>query len=55
LTVQVAADDVCDPSAQGNVLAQSPPAGTQVTLPSTDTITVCSSPTGTTTTTTTTP
>lgn len=51
LTVQVASTPTCDPSEQGNVVAQSPAAGTQVTLPATDTITVCdvSSPTTTTT------
>ena len=43
---------ICDPSQNGNVVSQSPPAGTQVTLPATDTITLCSSPSPTTTSTT---
>jgi serine/threonine-protein kinase len=51
LTVQMASTTVCDPSQNGNVVSQSPVAGTQVTLPQTDTITVCSAPAATTTTT----
>ncbi len=54
LTVQVATTTTCNASDQGNVVAQSPAAGTQVTLPATDTITVCNAPSPTTTTTTTT-
>jgi len=41
----------CNPSQNGNVISQSPAAGTQVTLPATDTITVCNAPSSTTTTT----
>ena len=41
LTVAVATTEVCDPSQNGNVVSESPTAGTQVTLPATDTITVC--------------
>ncbi len=56
LTVATAGTTVCDPSQNGDVVSQSPSAGTQVTLPATDTITVCSAvlPTLPTTTTTTT-
>ncbi|MGH8995940.1 MAG: PASTA domain-containing protein, partial [Acidimicrobiales bacterium] len=49
LTVAADSTQTCDPSNNGNVVAQSPPGGTQVTLPATDTITVCSSPVSTTT------
>ena len=42
LTVATVATNVCDPSQNGNVVSQNPAAGTQVTLPATDTITVCS-------------
>ncbi len=55
LTVQVASTVVCDPSEQGDVVAQSPGGGTQVTLPASDTITVCSTTSPSSTTTTTTP
>ncbi len=50
LTVQSATTQTCDPANQGNVVAQSPGAGTQVTLPATDTITVCEATPATTTT-----
>jgi serine/threonine-protein kinase len=53
LTVTVATTDTCDPSNNGNVVNQSPQAGTQVSLPATETITVCTASSGTTTTTTT--
>jgi len=48
LTVQVASTNSCDPSQNGNVVSQSPAAGTQVNLPATDTITVCSATSSTT-------
>jgi beta-lactam-binding protein with PASTA domain len=54
LTVATSDTSSCDASANGNVVSQNPQAGTQVSLPATDTITVCSAPAGTTTTTTTT-
>jgi len=40
LTVTSTQTDVCDPSQNGNVIAQSPSGGTQVTLPSTVNLTV---------------
>src|SRR5580658_1662808 len=43
LTVTSGQTDVCDPGQDGNVLSQSPSGGTQVTLPTTVTITVCNS------------
>jgi serine/threonine-protein kinase len=43
LTVATTTDTACDPTQNGNVLDQSPTGGTQVTLPSTVTITVCNS------------
>ena len=51
LTVAVNPTTACDPSQNGNVVDQSPEGGTQVTLPSTVTITVCNSSPPTTTTT----
>jgi serine/threonine-protein kinase len=51
LTVTVASTTTCDPSDNGNVVSQDPTAGTQVSLPATDTITVCSVTVSTTTTT----
>jgi serine/threonine-protein kinase len=42
LTVATTTTNVCDPSQNGNVVSQSPAAGTQVRLPATDNITVCS-------------
>jgi serine/threonine-protein kinase len=60
LTVATATTGICDPSQNGDVVSQSPPAGASVPLPATDTITVCSNapptiPTTTTTTATTVP
>jgi eukaryotic-like serine/threonine-protein kinase len=55
LTVQTTTTAACDPSDDGTVVDQSPAGGTQVTLPATATITVCSMSSGTTTTTTTLP
>jgi beta-lactam-binding protein with PASTA domain/tRNA A-37 threonylcarbamoyl transferase component Bud32 len=55
LTVATASTGTCDPSQNGNVVSQSPPAGTSVPLPATDTITVCSNAPPPTTTTTTAP
>jgi eukaryotic-like serine/threonine-protein kinase len=41
LTVATASTSACTPDQDGNVTQQDPPAGTQVNLPATDTITVC--------------
>ncbi|MGH9046288.1 MAG: Stk1 family PASTA domain-containing Ser/Thr kinase [Acidimicrobiales bacterium] len=54
LTVAPASTTTCDSSENGNIVAQSPPGGTTVSLPATDTITVCNNTASTTTTTTTT-
>jgi beta-lactam-binding protein with PASTA domain len=51
LTVAVNPTGNCDPGQNGNVLNEDPSGGTQVTLPTTVTITVCNSSTPTTTTT----
>ena len=53
LTVASTTTNICDPSQNGNVVSQSPSAGTQVRLPATDNITVCSATAPTTPTTTT--
>jgi eukaryotic-like serine/threonine-protein kinase len=42
LTVSVASTGTCAAADDGNVVDQNPPAGTQVNLPATETITVCS-------------
>jgi beta-lactam-binding protein with PASTA domain/tRNA A-37 threonylcarbamoyl transferase component Bud32 len=52
LTVTAVQTSTCDPSQNGNVTDQSPSGGTQVTLPTTVTITVCNSASPPTTTTT---
>jgi serine/threonine-protein kinase len=51
LTVSQATTSTCDSSQNGDVVSQSPSAGTQVTLPATDVITVCSTASPTTSTT----
>ena len=43
LTVTTAQTDVCDPNQNGDVTQQSPTGGTQVTLPTTVTLTICDS------------
>jgi len=54
LTVATATTTTCDPTNNGNVVSQNPTGGSQVMLPATDTITVCSAQSQSTTTTSTT-